>query len=171
MTIAALMDMLDVTVVNVALPTLRTKLHATSTELEWLIAGYLLAFGATLIVWGRIGDLLGRRRVFLGAVAVFGVASLGAGLSPSIESLICFRLIQGAAAGWYRKCSPRSARVSITPPGSSRSESMALSRAWPRPPASSSAACSPSTTFSAWAGGRSSSSTSRSRWRCCCVPG
>ena len=99
MTIAALMDMLDVTVVNVALPTLRTKLHATSTQLEWLIAGYLLAFGATLIVWGRIGDLVGRRRVFLGAVAVFGAASLGAGLSPSIESLICFRLVQGAAAG------------------------------------------------------------------------
>ncbi|HEX4016691.1 MAG TPA: MFS transporter [Frankiaceae bacterium] len=99
MTIAALMDMLDVTVVNVALPTLREKLHASPTELEWLIAGYLLAFGATLIVWGRLGDLLGRRRVFLGAVAVFGLASLGAGLSASIEALILFRLIQGAAAG------------------------------------------------------------------------
>ncbi|HEX4431157.1 MAG TPA: MFS transporter [Frankiaceae bacterium] len=99
MIVAALMDMLDVTVVNVALPTLRVKLHASPTELEWLIAGYLLAFGATLIVWGRIGDLVGRRRVFLGAVAIFGAASLGAGLSPTIASLIAFRLIQGAAAG------------------------------------------------------------------------
>jgi EmrB/QacA subfamily drug resistance transporter len=99
MTVAALMDMLDVTVVNVALPTLRSKLHAGSTQLEWLIAGYLLAFGATLIVWGRIGDLLGRRRVFLAAVAVFGAASLGAGLSPSIEALIGFRVVQGVAAG------------------------------------------------------------------------
>jgi EmrB/QacA subfamily drug resistance transporter len=99
MTIAALMDMLDVTVVNVALPTLRSKLHAGSTQLEWLLAGYLLAFGATLIVWGRIGDIVGRRRVFIGAVAAFGTASLGAGLSPNIEWLICFRIIQGAAAG------------------------------------------------------------------------
>jgi EmrB/QacA subfamily drug resistance transporter len=99
MTVAALMDMLDVTVVNVALPTLRSKLHAGPTQLEWLIAGYLLAFGATLIVWGRIGDLIGRRRVFLAAVAVFGAASLGAGLSSSIGALIAFRLVQGVAAG------------------------------------------------------------------------
>ncbi len=99
MTVAALMDMLDVTVVNVALPTLRSRLHAGSTQLEWLIAGYLLAFGATLIVWGRVGDLIGRRRVFLAAVAVFGGASLGAGLSPTIEALIAFRLLQGLAAG------------------------------------------------------------------------
>jgi EmrB/QacA subfamily drug resistance transporter len=99
MTVAALMDMLDVTVVNVALPTLRSRLHAGSTQLEWLIAGYLLAFGATLIVWGRIGDLIGKRRVFLAAVAVFGGVSLGAGLSPTIEALIGFRVLQGLAAG------------------------------------------------------------------------
>jgi EmrB/QacA subfamily drug resistance transporter len=99
MTVAALMDMLDVTVVNVALPTLRSRLHAGPTQLEWLIAGYLLAFGATLIVWGRVGDLVGRRRVFLAAVAVFGAASLGAGLSTSIGLLIAFRIVAGGAAG------------------------------------------------------------------------
>jgi EmrB/QacA subfamily drug resistance transporter len=99
LTVAALMDMLDVTVVNVALPTLRTRLHAGSTQLEWLIAGYLLAFGATLLLWGRVGDLVGRRRVFLAAVGAFGAASLGAGLSQSIEVLIAFRVVQGAAAG------------------------------------------------------------------------
>ncbi len=99
MTVAALMDLLDITVVNVALPTLRARLHASPTELEWLVAGYLLAFGATLIVWGRIGDLAGRRRVFLGAVSVFGAASLGAGVAPSIHWLIVFRVVQGAAAG------------------------------------------------------------------------
>ncbi len=99
MTVAALMDLLDVSVVNVALPTLRARLHAGPTQLEWLIAGYLLAFGATLIVWGRVGDLVGRRRVFIAAVAVFGAASLGAGLSSTIELLVCFRVIQGLAAG------------------------------------------------------------------------
>jgi EmrB/QacA subfamily drug resistance transporter len=99
MTVAALMDMLDVTVVNVALPTLRHKLHAGPTQLEWLIAGYLLAFGSTLLVWGRIGDVVGRRRVFLGAVAGFGLASLGAGLSHSIGMLVAFRVVQGVAAG------------------------------------------------------------------------
>jgi EmrB/QacA subfamily drug resistance transporter len=99
MTLAALMDLLDVTVVSVALPTLRTKLHASGMDLEWLVAGYLLAFGATLLVWGRIGDLIGRKKVFLGAVAAFGVASLGAGLAPSIVWLIAFRIAQGAAAG------------------------------------------------------------------------
>ncbi len=99
MTIAALMDLLDITVVNVALPTLRTKLHASGTELEWLLAGYMLAFGATLVVWGRVGDLAGRKRVFLGAVAAFGAASLGAGLAPNILCLIAFRIAQGAAAG------------------------------------------------------------------------
>ena len=99
MTVAALMDLLDVTVVNVALPTLRARLRSSPTQLEWLVAGYLLAFGATLIVWGRIGDIVGRRRVFLSAVAAFGAASLAAGLAPSIQWLITFRVVQGAAAG------------------------------------------------------------------------
>ncbi len=75
MIVAGLMDLLDVTVVNVALPTLRLRLHASPTQLEWIVGGYLLAFGATLVVWGRIGDVLGRRRLFIGAVAAFGLAS------------------------------------------------------------------------------------------------
>ncbi|MGN6608432.1 MAG: MFS transporter [Jatrophihabitans sp.] len=99
MMVAALMDLLDVTVVNVALPTLRAHLHASPSQLEWIVAGYLLAFGSTLIVWGRIGDLVGRRRVFLAAVAVFGAASLAAGTSGGIEWLIVFRVLQGGAAG------------------------------------------------------------------------
>jgi EmrB/QacA subfamily drug resistance transporter len=99
MTLAALMDLLDITVVNVALPTLRTRLQASGTELEWLLAGYMLAFGATLVLWGRIGDLVGRKPVFLAAVAAFGAASLGAGLAPNIGCLVGFRIAQGAAAG------------------------------------------------------------------------
>jgi EmrB/QacA subfamily drug resistance transporter len=99
MTAAALMDLLDITVVNVALPTLRARLHASPTQLEWIVGGYLLAFGATLIVWGRIGDVLGRRRVFVVAVAAFGLASLAAGTAHSVDLLIASRVVQGAAAG------------------------------------------------------------------------
>ena len=96
---AALMDLVDVTIVNVALPTIRHRLHAGPTELEWVVAGYTLAFGATLVFWGRLGDLVGRRRVFLAAVAVFGTASLAAGLSRSPEALVAARIVQGTAAG------------------------------------------------------------------------
>ena len=63
MTAAALMDMLDVTVVNVALPTIRTHLHAGPTALEWVVSGYMLSFAALLITAGRLGDVFGRRRL------------------------------------------------------------------------------------------------------------
>lgn len=99
MTLAALMDMLDVTVVNVALPTIRARLHAGPSDLEWVAAGYALAFAATLIVWGRVGDHYGRRRVFLAGVACFGVASAGAALSATPGELVVARLVEGTAAG------------------------------------------------------------------------
>ena len=98
MTIAALMDMIDITIVNVALPTIRSDLGASGTQLEWVISGYMLAFAATLIVAGSFGDLLGRKRVFLVGIAAFGVASLGAGLAQNASQLIAARIVQGAAA-------------------------------------------------------------------------
>jgi EmrB/QacA subfamily drug resistance transporter len=98
MTVAALMDMLDVTVVNVALPTIRTHLHAGPTALEWVVSGYMLAFAALLITAGRLGDLYGRRRVFLIGVALFGTTSLLSGLSQTATELIASRLAQGAGA-------------------------------------------------------------------------
>jgi EmrB/QacA subfamily drug resistance transporter len=98
MTIAALMDMIDITIVNVALPTIRSDLGASGTQLAWVISAYMLAFAATLIVAGSFGDLLGRKRVFLLGIAAFGVASLGAGLAQSAEQLIAARVVQGAAA-------------------------------------------------------------------------
>ncbi|MEP7025206.1 MAG: MFS transporter, partial [Actinomycetota bacterium] len=94
----ALMDMIDVTIVNVALPTVRQDLHASGTQLEWVISGYLLAFAAALIVAGSFGDLFGRKRIFLLGVAFFGLASLGAGLSMSPAELIASRVVQGTAA-------------------------------------------------------------------------
>jgi EmrB/QacA subfamily drug resistance transporter len=98
MAIAALMDMIDVTIVNVALPTIRSDLGATGTQLAWVISAYMLAFAATLIVAGSFGDLLGRKRVFLLGIAAFGAASLGAGLAQTAGQLIAARSVQGAAA-------------------------------------------------------------------------
>jgi EmrB/QacA subfamily drug resistance transporter len=98
MIVGALMDMIDVTIVNVALPTIRRDLHASATQLEWVVSGYMLAFAAALIIAGNLGDLLGRKRVFLGGVALFGLASLAAGLSGSGAELITARVVQGTGA-------------------------------------------------------------------------
>jgi EmrB/QacA subfamily drug resistance transporter len=98
MTVAGLMDMLDVTVVNVALPTIRTHLHAGPTALEWVVSGYMLAFAALLITAGRLGDQFGRRRLFLIGVAGFGATSLLSGLSQTPNELIVCRLLQGGSA-------------------------------------------------------------------------
>ena len=96
---AALMDMIDITVVNVALPTIRRDLGASGTQLEWVVSAYMLAFAATLITAGSFGDLLGRKRIFLIGIALFGAASLGAGLAQAPGELIAARVVQGAAAG------------------------------------------------------------------------
>jgi EmrB/QacA subfamily drug resistance transporter len=95
---AATMDLIDLTIVNVALPTIRTDLGASGTELEWVISAYMLAFAAALIVAGSFGDLFGRKRLFCGGIAVFGLASLAAGLAQSPDQLIAARVVQGTAA-------------------------------------------------------------------------
>jgi EmrB/QacA subfamily drug resistance transporter len=96
--VGALMDLIDVTIVNVALPTIRRDLHASATQLEWVVSGYLLAFAASLIIAGSMGDRFGRKRLFLAGVAVFGAASLCAGLSTAATELIAARVVQGAGA-------------------------------------------------------------------------
>jgi EmrB/QacA subfamily drug resistance transporter len=98
MIVGALMDMIDVTIVNVALPTIRRDLHASAAQLEWVVSGYMLAFAAALIIAGNLGDLFGRKRVFLLGVGLFGLASLCAGLSVSGAELIAARVVQGIAA-------------------------------------------------------------------------
>ena len=89
MIVGALMDMIDVTIVNVALPTIRRDLHASATQLEWVVSGYMLAFGAALIIAGNLGDLLGRKRVFLFGVAMFGLASLAAAARWPVTAADC----------------------------------------------------------------------------------
>ncbi|GCD96812.1 MFS transporter [Embleya hyalina] len=95
---AVVMDMLDASVVNVALPTLRADLHAGSAMLQWLLAGYTLAFAVLLTAGGRLGDVLGYRRVFLVGTGVFTVLSVACALAPNAELLVAARIGQGAAA-------------------------------------------------------------------------
>src|SRR6201996_5468313 len=95
---AVLMDMIDVTIVNVALPTIRHDLGASATQLEWVVSAYMLAFAAVLITAGSLGDLFGRKRLFLAGITVFGLASLAAGVSQTASELIAARVVQGVAA-------------------------------------------------------------------------
>jgi len=95
---AATMDLIDLTIVNVALPTIRRDLGASGPQLEWIVSAYMLAFAAALIVAGSLGDLFGRKRIFVGGVVVFGLASLGAGVAQSPGQLIAARAVQGVAA-------------------------------------------------------------------------
>jgi EmrB/QacA subfamily drug resistance transporter len=90
-----LMIVLDATIVNVALPAIQRDLGFSQSSLAWIVNAYLIAFGGVLLLAGRLGDLLGRRRVFLVGLTVFTVASFACGISPSRETLIVARFVQG----------------------------------------------------------------------------
>ncbi|MFC4941983.1 MFS transporter [Pseudonocardia sp. GCM10023141] len=89
---------IDLFIVNVALPTIGADLHATAATLEWIVAGYGIAFAVLLVVGGRLGDAFGRRRLFLIGLAAFTVTSLACGLAPDAGVLVGARMLQGAAA-------------------------------------------------------------------------
>ncbi|MFF0723671.1 MFS transporter [Streptomyces sp. NPDC004134] len=86
----------DVTVVNIALPSIGADFAADDRQLTWVVVGYTITGGGLLMLGGRLGDVLGRRRVLLSGTALFGLASLGAGLAPSFGWLVAARLLQGA---------------------------------------------------------------------------
>jgi EmrB/QacA subfamily drug resistance transporter len=90
-----LMIVLDATIVNVALPAIQRDLGFSQSSLAWVVNAYLIAFGGVLLLAGRLGDLIGRRRIFLLGLTVFTVASFACGISPSGETLIVARFIQG----------------------------------------------------------------------------
>src|SRR4051812_40078411 len=90
-----LMVILDQTIVNVALPAIQSDLGFSASGLAWVINAYLIAFGGLLLLAGRLGDLIGRRSIFLVGLAVFTAASLLCGLSGSPEMLIAARFVQG----------------------------------------------------------------------------
>ena len=96
--LAQLMIVLDTTIVNVALPQIQRDLHFTQGNLTWVINAFLVTFGSFLLLAGRLGDLLGRKRVFLLGVTVFTAASVLCGLSPSQDALIGARFLQGIGA-------------------------------------------------------------------------
>ncbi len=98
MMVAALMDLIDGTIVNVALPTIRRDLHASGPSIEWVVSAYLLAFAAALITAGRIGDIVGRKRLFLLGVVTFGLASLACGVARNPAELIAARVVAGTSA-------------------------------------------------------------------------
>src|SRR5262249_44699595 len=97
---ALFLDALDVSMVGVALPAIRADLGLTTSSLQWVVSGYVLGYGGLLLLGGRAADLLGRRRVFLAALALFAVASLFGGLVSSPGLLIGARFIKGIAAAF-----------------------------------------------------------------------
>ena len=98
LSVAYLMVVLDIAIVNVALQAINEDLHFSSTEsLQWIVSGYALTFGGFLLLGGRLGDVLGRRRVFMVGLTLFAITSLIAGLSTSSAMLIGARVAQGAA--------------------------------------------------------------------------
>jgi EmrB/QacA subfamily drug resistance transporter len=96
--LAQLMIVLDTTIVNVALPSIEHDLHFSQGNLTWVLNAFLISFGSLLLLAGRLGDLAGRKRVFLAGVVLFTIASLLCGFAPSQGSLIAARFLQGIGA-------------------------------------------------------------------------
>jgi EmrB/QacA subfamily drug resistance transporter len=96
--LAQFMVVLDVTIVNVALPSIQDALGFSADGLQWVVNAYTLTFGGLLMLGGRMSDLLGRRRVFLAGMVLFALASLAAGLAPSAGVLVAARAVQGIGA-------------------------------------------------------------------------
>src|SRR5882757_3039399 len=92
--LASSLTFVDATVVNVALPALQTDLHATITDVQWVIEAYALFLGGLILVGGSLGDQFGRKRIFLAGVTVFTLASIACGLAASTRALIVARAVQ-----------------------------------------------------------------------------
>jgi MFS family permease len=94
------MAFIDGTVVNVALPALQKNLGGTVIDMQWVVEGYALFLSALILVGGSMGDLFGRRRMFLSGVALFAIASARCGLAPNIHQLVIARAVQGIGAAF-----------------------------------------------------------------------
>jgi hypothetical protein len=92
------MALLDVTIVNVAMPSISTDLHASGSALQLIVSGYTVSYAMLLITGARLGDLYGRRRMFLAGVLAFTVSSLACGLAPNVLTLVVARFAQGGGA-------------------------------------------------------------------------
>ena len=97
---AMFLDAMDVSTVNVALPSIGSHLHMSPSTLQWVVSGYVLGYGGFLLLGGRASDLLGRRRVFVAALAVFAAASALGGVVSDGTLLVIARMIKGVAAAF-----------------------------------------------------------------------
>ena len=93
---ALFLDALDVSMIGVALPVIRTDLHLSTSSLQWIVSAYVLGYGGLLLLGGRAADLLGRRRVFLVALGLFAAASLLGGVVSGATVPTCWRWLSGA---------------------------------------------------------------------------
>ena len=116
--------LLDTTIVNVALPTIRTSLDASESTLAWIISGYALAFGLALIPAGRVGDRIGHKWVFFTGIALFTLASAACGLAQSDTQLVVFRVVQGLAGGIFVPAV--TAYIQLLFPGRARGKAFAV---------------------------------------------
>lgn len=96
--LAFVMDLLDSTIVNIAIPSIRTNLSATYSAIQWIVAGYSLAFALLLVTGGRMGDVFGYKKLFMIGISGFTIASFLSGISPNADSLIAARMLQGSMA-------------------------------------------------------------------------
>lgn len=122
---AQLMIVLDGTVVNIALPHIKTALDFSDSGLQWVVTGYSLALGSLLLLGGRLGDIFGRRLLFVVGIAVFSVASLLGGIAPNAGLLLAARVLQGAGAAMAQPAAL--ALINTTfPPGKERNKAMGV---------------------------------------------
>ncbi|MEJ7795207.1 MAG: DHA2 family efflux MFS transporter permease subunit [Nocardioides sp.] len=96
--LASTMELIDVTIVNVALPTIESELGASGSQLQWMVAAYPLAFAVALVTGSRLGDAFGRKRLFLVGLVGFTLMSAACGFAPNAEALVAFRALQGLGA-------------------------------------------------------------------------
>jgi EmrB/QacA subfamily drug resistance transporter len=123
--LAALLDTIDVTVVNVAMPAIKNALHFSEGDLAWMVNAYMVPFGGFLLLAGRAGDLLGRRRILLGGTALFTLASLGSALAPDAAVMITTRALEGLAAAFVVPTTLAMLAL-VFPPGPARNRAFAV---------------------------------------------
>src|SRR3954451_11557890 len=147
-----LMLILDMAVVNVALPDIRGDLGFTPSALSWVLNGYTLTFGALLLLGSRLGDVFGRRRTFMAGLALFTTASLLGGLAPTAELLVAARALQGVGAA-IASPSVLALLTTSAPDAAARNKALALFSAvssaasCPRPPR-----CGAPIPYASWSG-------------------
>src|SRR6266699_3063060 len=123
--VAYFMTIVDLTIVNVALPTIGRKLHFSETNLQWVVTAYGLAYGGFLLLGGRAADLLGRRRILMAGLTLFTAASLGCALAGSEGFLIAMRAFQGLGAAMLIPAALSSVRNMFTE-GAERNKALGI---------------------------------------------